>query len=109
VSPRPHMAKLDDVVKFAGGLPNDYLLCRSWAHSWDPGSSTVQRADGRIHWTVECSICGTVRTRVMTSSGAIVGNRYHYPEGYQSGGMGRISQRGMAHIRMETLKRIGGA
>lgn len=109
VSPRPHMAKLGDVAKFAERLPNDYLMCRTWAHSWDPGSSSVQRSNGRIHWTVGCSICGTVRTRFMNPSGGILGNRYDYPEGYQSDGMGRISQRGMAQIRMETLKRIGGA
>jgi hypothetical protein len=103
------MAKLDDVVKFAERLPSDYLICRTWAHSWDPGTSAVQRTGGHIHWSVECSICGTLRTRVMTTSGGIVGNRYTYPEGYQSGGMGRISQRGMAHIRMEALKRMPGA
>ncbi|GLW66234.1 hypothetical protein Arub01_44780 [Actinomadura rubrobrunea] len=106
---RPHMAKLDDVTKFAEGLSDDFLMCRTWAHAWDPRTSAVQRANGRIHWTVECSTCGTIRTRVMTPSGGIVGNRYSYPEGYQSGGIGRIGQRGLAAIRMESLKRIGGA
>jgi hypothetical protein len=106
---RPQMAKLDDVTEFARGLDNDYLMCRTWAHSWSPGTSSVNRTGGRIHWTIECSSCGTVRTRIMTPTGTLVANRYTYPEGYGSGGIGRIGQRGLAAIRMESLKRIGGA
>lgn len=109
MKPRMHMAALDDVAMFAKRLPQDFLLCRTWQHSWDPETSTVQRRGGHIHWGVECSICGTVRTCIMTARGEIVGNRYDYPEGYQSAGMGRISRDGRAQIRMETLKRIGGA
>lgn len=45
----------------------------------------------------------------MTPTGTLVANRYTYPEGYGSGGIGRIGQRGLAAIRMESLKRIGGA
>lgn len=106
---RPQMARLDDVTDFAKGLTTDHLMCRTWAHSWDPRTSAVQRSAGRIHWTIECSSCGTTRTRIMTTSGAIVANRYTYPEGYSSDGIGRIGQRGLAAIRMESLKRIGSA
>ncbi|GAA5083876.1 hypothetical protein HNP84_009991 [Thermocatellispora tengchongensis] len=109
MSEHPHMARLEDVARFAERLPDGYLMCRTWAHAWDQARSTVRRSDGRVSWTVECSTCGTVRTRVMTTGGEIVANRYTYPEGYQSDGIGRIGQSGLALIRMESLRRLNGA
>ena len=106
---RPQMAKLDDVAQFTARLPDDFLACRTWAHSWDLATSAVRRASGHIHWSVECATCGTIRTLIMTSSGRIAGNRYDYPDGYQSTGLGRIGQSGRALFRMATLKRVRGA
>lgn len=101
-----NVAPLGDVAHFAAGLQHDFLSCRTWSHRWDEATSNVEQpGDGRVYWSIECVTCGTVRTRILTSDGYIVGNTYRYPEGYRTGGIGRIDKSGLAIIRVESMKR----
>ena len=68
-------------------------------------SATVR--DGRVFQSVECENCDTLRVRIIDAvTGVILGNRYKYPEGYTTSGMGRIGREGMGVLRMETMRRI---
>lgn len=98
--------KINDVTSFAQGLEDDYLTCRTWAHSWDPGTSTVRRESYRIYWAISCRSCGTARTRVISPRGEIIANQYQYPDGYTLKGIGRIDSGGLALFRLEALERI---
>jgi hypothetical protein len=99
-------ARVEEVAKFAAGLDIDYLVCRDWSHSWNPGSMSAVTNNGRYFQSVECDNCGTVRTRIIDTQGKIVANRYTYPEGYQATDMGRIGRDGLGVIRIESMRRM---
>lgn len=101
---KPEFAAVDDVRDFASGLTESQLACRELGHNW---RSRVARWNDRggFDRTLRCTRCKTLREQVLTNYGAILSNRYVYPKGYQSAGIGRIAGDGRDALRLESLTR----
>lgn len=72
--------KIDDI-------PDQFLWCRDFLHAWDAYDFHVRRnavtRRNEMNQVVRCVRCGTIKTRIMTTSGEILRNSYQYPDGYQ--------------------------
>jgi hypothetical protein len=68
-------------------VPEEFLWCRDFLHAWDPYDFHVSRnavtRRNEMNEVVRCARCGTIKTRIMTTSGEILRNSYQYPDGYQ--------------------------
>jgi hypothetical protein len=84
-------------------IPERFLWCRDVMHSWDPYNARVSRNKvtrrNEIHQVLLCSRCGTLKTRVMTTSGDLLRNSYTYPDGYLLQDHGPMTPADRAMIR----------
>lgn len=87
---------------------DSHLVCRTLGHKFDENTSTVKRSGGKFLWSMGCSRCGTSRTKILSSSGRILGSGYKYPKGYTTPGIGRLDARGLAHLRIHVITKVIG-
>lgn len=89
-------------------IPEQYLWCRDVMHSWDPYDFRVSRNKvhrrNEMNQVLRCARCGTLKTRVMTTSGEILRYSYSYPDGYllkEQGSMTPADRNMIRKINME--------
>jgi hypothetical protein len=87
-------------------LQPDFLLCRDLMHPWQPYDAKIDRKAGEIHRILKCPRCATERDQVLNMDGSIIRNSYRYPDGYQMEGVGQLSARDRAHVRMLNMTRF---
>jgi hypothetical protein len=86
-----------------------FLVCRTLGHKFDEGTSTVKRSGGKFFWSMGCYRCGTVRTKLLSPQGRIIGADYSYPKGYTTPGIGRLDANGLAHLRIHVVMQVLGS
>lgn len=66
-------------------LRDDYLLCRTLSHSWEPASASHMQPESNCWWFVlRCERCVTERQDLIgKGSGEVLYRKYVYPDGYQ--------------------------
>lgn len=94
------------------GQPDDFLMCRDTGirHPWQPYD--VQVVGGRRGGFVErlkCDRCGSVKIRTLDGRGNPVKTHIDYVEGFLRAGMGRMTAKQNALVRVEHLTRRLGA
>lgn len=94
--------------KMIEGSKETFLVCRTLGHKFDEGTSIVKRSGGKYFWSMGCSRCGTVRTKILSPQGRIVGADYSYPKGYSTPGVGRLDIGGLAHLRLFVVMNVLG-
>jgi hypothetical protein len=84
-------------------VPEQFLWCRDVMHSWDAYNARVSRNKitrrNEIHQVLLCARCGTLKTRIMTTSGDLLRNSYSYPDGYLLKDHGPMTPADRATIR----------
>src|SRR4030095_10304684 len=75
------------VEGFAHGLTARVLHCRELGHVWRPNTVTWDEAAVAYDRRLRCTSCRTERVQVLGASGAVLSNRYVYPEGYLAKGV----------------------
>lgn len=104
-------ARPRDVRAFAEGLKQQYLLCRTYGHSFSPHTVTVARAEGRptvyYEQVLRCK-CRVKRRLLLSRTGAVITSGYDYSEapGYLSQGIGRVVGKGRDVLRLESITRL---
>jgi hypothetical protein len=89
-------------------MKQTHLECRDVGHLWRPWTAReVHDQQLGRHWerTLRCTRCRAARTQLLTAQGAIVSNRYTYPDDYLRKGLGRIAGEGRDALRAESLRR----
>lgn len=85
-------------------MTDSQLQCRDFGHSWRP--YTVEFVPQHRHYleALRCTRCRTMRVRVLSDSGALLGNRYIYSDGYLVQGVGRLEQEDRDAMRLASLE-----
>lgn len=101
-----------EVETFADGLSKQYLLCRTYGHSWQPHrAGRVRDVSGHptAAWeqTLRCK-CRVKRTMLLNSEFDIVVSRHDYRDapGYLTEGIGRITGHSKAALRKVAIMRL---
>lgn len=96
----------DEVESFAKGMRISHLQCRELGHNWRPWVARYDTEHNAYERALRCTRCRTERWETIGLSGAKLGSRYVYPEGYTApDGMGRIVGEGRDALRLESLTR----
>lgn len=84
-------------------IPAEYLPCRDLQHSWAPND--VKVTSTHIVRTLQCRACPVKREQTLTLTGRIVRSRMDYSgaHGYLLKGVGRLTQRDRAAIRLASI------
>jgi hypothetical protein len=88
------------------GMKDDHLLCRDFGHSWRPFQARYIPQRRQYEERLKCSRCGTVRVRLLTSTGGQLGNAYVYPDGYALQGFGRLTGTDRDAVRLASLQTV---
>lgn len=106
-------AQPSEVEEFAAGLAKQYLLCRTYGHSFNPYTVSKAKAEGKpsvyFEQVLRCK-CRVKRYLLLSRTGAIITSRHDYSEapGYLTQGIGRIVGTGRDTLRLESLNRLMG-
>jgi hypothetical protein len=95
-----HLFDLDDAL---GKMNIDYLQCRDFGHSWKPHTARWIESQGHYESQLRCTRCGTLRTRLLSRTGAQVQGQYLYSEGYLVKGMGRLTGGDRDKVRLRSI------
>ncbi len=87
-------------------MPSSYLQCRDFGHSWRPYTATWIPDEKCYEVQLRCNRCRTIRVRDIGQTGALVGNKYKYADGYLVTGMGRLEGTERDMMRLESVLRI---
>lgn len=102
----PVGAPRGEVESFAKGMRVSHLQCRELGHNWRPWVARYDSEHNAYERALRCTRCRTERWESIGLSGAKLGARYVYPEGYTAPeGMGRIVGEGRDALRLESLTR----
>lgn len=107
----PNYAKPRDVKSFAEGLTRQFLLCRTYGHSFNPFTVSKGRTEGRpsvyYEQVLRCK-CRTKRRLLLSRSGSVISSTYDYSEapGYLTNGIGRVVGEGRDVLRLESVTRL---
>jgi|SRR6476620_563991 len=102
----PRNIEAEKARKFIRTLPDNYLQCRRFGHSWR--HLTAERVGrGAFVQELVCRECTAQKTEIIDSSGDLISASLHYPEGYLSKGMGYSVRAQKGTLRLETLDRVG--
>jgi hypothetical protein len=84
-------------------VPEQFLWCRDVMHSWDAYDFKVNRNKvtrrNEMNQVLRCARCGTLKNRIMTTSGELLRNSYTYPDGYLLKDHGPVTPADRAMIR----------
>ena len=93
----------------ANDIPEKFLLCRDYAHSWDDYNAKISRNKAsrrrEVHQVLICTRCSTTKTRVMTTDGEMLRSSYTYAPDYLLKDQGRLSPVDRAMIRAINFKK----
>lgn len=102
----PLGADPEEVAGFAHGLSISHLHCREMGHNWRPWVARYDEEHNSYERALRCTRCRTERWEDIGLSGAKLGTRYVYPDGYTApAGMGRIVGEGRDSLRLESVTR----
>jgi hypothetical protein len=87
-------------------MNDDHLLCRDFGHAWRPFQARYIPQRRQYEERLKCGRCQTVRVRLLTSTGAQLGNAYHYPDGYALQGFGRLTGTDRDAVRLASLQTV---
>lgn len=105
---RRHLAVVEPTARAIAEIPTDYLQCRDFGHAWQP--YTARLAGAEYLSVIRCMRCGTERTRRIGQRGQVLATDYHYADGYQIHGLGRLTGTDRDMLRLASVQRlIGGA
>jgi hypothetical protein len=85
--------------------PDDYAVCRTWGHAWDPGwepSSITPGPVWRNRLSARCTRCTTERIDAIGALGDVMQRHYNYPDGYR---YARNERPTRSEFRLMLLKR----
>lgn len=91
---------------FAHTLPDDFLQCRDFGHTWRPYTVAWHSQDYEWERTLRCVRCLTQRVQVLSASGGNLRSHYVYPEGYVHAGLGRLDGSARDALRLESVVRM---
>lgn len=96
--------KKEDMTHKLEDLPDKYLQCRVFGHSWDqiPPTLSDRLRLFRHYIVARCTSCGTERHDGINAQGEVGQREYRHPKGYQTS---FSLDRKMA--RLELLRRRG--
>ena len=95
-----HLFDLDDALN---KMNVDYLQCRDFGHSWKPHTARWIESQQHYESQLRCTRCGTLRTRLLSRTGAQVQGQYLYSEGYLVKGMGRLTGGDRDKVRLRSI------
>lgn len=104
MSPRKAAKALETALET---LPERFLECRDLGHSWRPW--TARAFGGRLggfESVLRCSDCGTLRTRTLSRTGAVMSSHYTYPDGYLVAGLGRLTGTDRDAVRLASIRHM---
>lgn len=102
---RDGYADAGEVADFAQALPISHLLCREMGHNWKPWVAHWNSENRYYERALRCTRCRTERWQTLSSTGAVLGGHYKYPDGYVHEGLGRIVGEGRDALRLESITR----
>lgn len=101
-----------EVVSFAQGLKQQYLMCRTYGHSWMPYTvHQVRDVEGApnayFEQTLRCK-CRVRRIFLLNESAQVLRQRHDYSEapGYLSQGIGRLVGADKDRLRKVAILRL---
>jgi hypothetical protein len=98
-------ADRETVEEYIDGLKSTFLYCRELGHNWRPYTAQVSETADHYDRVLRCTRCRTERWQLISRRGAIVSSHYHYVEGYQSKGLGRIVGEARDALRVASITR----
>jgi hypothetical protein len=101
--PRPADFNVSNAVH---EMQSSHLQCRDFGHSWRPYTATWIATERYYEVQLRCNRCKTIRIRDIGQTGALVGSKYEYAEGYLIKGMGRLDGNERDMMRLESVMRI---
>jgi hypothetical protein len=72
-----------DTADWAEALPDAFLTCRDFGHSWKPWRASLTSESTFVR-VLRCQRCRTERTQELSVSGHRLSASYSYPDGYQA-------------------------
>lgn len=84
--------------------PISFLQCRAWQHTWNLEAGQVERTGRTYLWEVPCTVCGAVKTRMLSSDGKIMRSSYKYPNGYLAAGEMMLDEKARGMVRLSVLE-----
>jgi hypothetical protein len=87
-------------------MNDDHLLCRDFGHMWRPFQARYIPQRQHYEERLLCERCKTIRARLLTRTGAQLGNAYTYPDGYGLTGYGRLSGTDRDAVRWASLQTV---
>lgn len=97
--PAPGLFDLETALK---DMPDNFLQCRDYLHSWRPYGAKVN-PDGTYESTLRCNRCTALKVRVLSRHGTILSAHYDYPDGYTMAGSGRLDGDARDRIRLRSV------
>ena len=88
--------------------PDAYLMCRDTGirHPWQPYAvEVVQGGRGGFKESLKCDRCGAIKVRTLDRIGRPVKTHIDYPDDFLRTGIGRMTARENALVRVEHLTR----
>jgi hypothetical protein len=106
-SSKPKTPPKPPTLKVALSRMNDsYLLCRDFGHMWRPYQARYIPQRKQYEERLRCERCTTVRVRLLTNTGAQLGNAYIYADGYTMEGFGRLTGTDRDAVRLASLQTV---
>lgn len=104
---RPEVRYADpaDVREMAEGMPQEFLECRDFQHMWRPMGCRYQVKTQTYERSLKCERCDTVKSQVLSRTGAVLGTKYEYADGYTTKGNGRMGSEARDALRLVSVLR----
>ena len=101
------MASKRRITDWAEELPERFLQCRDFGHSWRPWAVRFDREFNSYERSLRCSRCRSERHESLGMSGAKSSRGYTYPEGYQAPpGTGHLVLADRDELRIASIQRL---
>lgn len=95
------------ISDWAEELPERFLQCRDFGHSWRPWAVRFDREYNSYERTLRCTRCRSERHESLGLSGAKAGRGYTYPDGYQAPpGTGHLVLADRDELRIASIQRL---
>lgn len=99
----------DAVSSWAADLPDSYLQCRDFGHTWRPFRASYDAAENGYRRIMRCGRCKAQRSQLLGLDGSIRSGAYDYADGYtKPAGTGVLDQGGRGTLRLESTLRLIG-
>jgi len=100
------MASERDVQEWAQELPDKFLECRDFGHSWRAHAVRFDGEYNSYERTLRCARCRSERHEALSLSGSKSSRGYRYPDGYTAPrGTGHLVLADRDALRIEAVTR----